>query len=117
MVRQDLLSQPDAIDIITHIRALYTSIQKIAHFIAQANIEILGDKRDYLLGLVNEVVQKFPDASPVICVWDDNTPKSSVPFKIEFLPLYTLFEIQDTYLGKNPAFIDPNKIIPKIINK
>jgi len=110
-VKKDLINQPDAIEVISHIRSLYASIQKIAHLIAQLNIDILGDKRGYLLGIVNEVVEKFPDASPVICVWDVKNPTDAKPLSIEFLPLYTLFNIQDTFFGKNPALIDTNRIV------
>jgi hypothetical protein len=114
LVKKDLLNQPDAIEVINHIRSLYLSIQKLASLIAQLNIEMLGDKREYLLGLVNEVVEKFPDATPVICLWDVNNPEDAKLIGVEFLPLYSLFDIQDTYLGKNTAFVDPKRTTPAI---
>lgn len=103
-VRRELRKQPSGIDIMYHIRTHYKSLKAIALFVAQLNIDRLGDNWEYFKKLYKEVIDLFPDASPVIVDIEVSNGEFVKFLDVSFLPLYSLVKIQDTILGTNTAF-------------
>jgi len=66
IIKSDLQDQPEKIIVIDHIEQLHTCITDLATFAAKIHILRMGNHWNSIVGLLNEVSNKFPDAEPII---------------------------------------------------
>lgn len=92
-VREDLLRQPDKIDVMTGAQELISSIDDLSQLVAEIIIDRLGEGFLFLHGLMNEVIEDDPDARPFtghVRVKHDGSIEYT---SFESLPLRTMNDI------------------------
>ncbi len=94
-VRKELQNFPEEIDVIPHIRSLQESLNNITSFMAYSHLERLGEHWNYLVGIVNEVAEKYPDGAPCIAKFDVSDETNAEFIGFNPLSTHIMIRIQE----------------------
>jgi hypothetical protein len=92
-VRDEIALLPKEIGVMEHVRLLQGCIEELSKTVTEIHIHRLAENWNFIIGIIKEALEKYPDGAPCLTIWNKEEDKTSF-VGITPLPTHLILKVQ-----------------------